>query len=140
MSEKNGYRPNTGAIIAGIVMIGIGGLIVFGVFSTSMDRPGRPSVEWLLFLAPALTVAGCLTIVRGFLPGAKSFSSWTVLSTGLIMLAVGAFPWVYTPMLTGDRPGGESAGMLGTIICLLVGVPGLILTVIGGMMRLLSRG
>ena len=140
MSEENKYRPNIAAIIAGIVMIGIGGLIVFGVFSRTMDRPGRSSVEWLIFLAPALMVSGCVTIVRGFLPGATSFSSWTVLATGLIMLTVGAFPWVYTPMLTSDRPGGESAGMLGTIICLLVGVPGLILTVVGGVMKLLGRG
>lgn len=136
MTEENGYRPNVSGIVAGLVMIGIGVLIAFGLLSGSSDRSGPPSGQWLIFLAPALIVGGGVTFVRAFLPGTKTFSSRSVLITGLIMLAIGVFPWFYTPLLTGDRAGGESAGMLGTLICLLVGLPGLILTIIGGLLRL----
>ena len=58
---------------------------------------------------------------------------------GLLFVAVGCFPWVYTPELTGDRrPGGEGAGLMGTIIFLFVGIPGLLLT-LAGCRRFLKR-
>ena len=46
------------------------------------------------------------------------------------MLLIGGFPWAYTPFFFG--PDGEEAwGMLGTIIFLLVGLPGVAVTGIG---------
>ena len=49
---------------------------------------------------------------------------------GLILLAVGGFPWLYTPLFFGDRPPttNEGSGMLGTLIFLFVGLPGLLMT------------
>ncbi len=54
-----------------------------------------------------------------------------LLTIGLVMLAVGGFPWLYTPALMHDRQNGEAAGMTGTLIFLFVGVPGLLLTSAG---------
>ncbi len=72
-------------------------------------------------------------------PKTKKNIDLILLVVGLIFLAVGGFPWVYTPTLTGDlRPGGEGAGLMGTIIFLFVGIPGLLLTM-AGCRRFLKR-
>ena len=54
-----------------------------------------------------------------------------LLIIGLVMLVVGGFPWLYTPALMHDLPNGEAAGMLGTLIFMFVGTPGLMLTGVG---------
>ena len=53
----------------------------------------------------------------------------------LLLVLVGGFPWAYTPWLLGERPGSEGAGMFGTLIFIMVGVPGLALTVIAFIAR-----
>lgn len=49
---------------------------------------------------------------------------------GVLLCLVGLFPWAYTPALMGDRPDGEGAGMMGTMIFIYVGLPGLALLAI----------
>jgi hypothetical protein len=54
-----------------------------------------------------------------------------VLVAGLLLLAIGVDPWLYTPALMHDRPNSESAGMTGFIIFLFVGLPGLLCVGVG---------
>jgi len=58
-----------------------------------------------------------------------------VLVVGLIALLIGGCPWVYTSYLVGGTPGNESAGMLGTLLFIFIGLPGLLLTLIGLIVR-----
>jgi len=53
-----------------------------------------------------------------------------VTGVGLVMLLVGGFPWLYTPLFFGGES-NSSSGMLGTIIWLFIGLPGLIIAAIG---------
>jgi hypothetical protein len=62
-------------------------------------------------------------------PGAVPSHRW-VLKIGLILLLVGGYPWIYTPFSFG-HDNEEAWGMLGTIIFLLVGMPGVAVTAIG---------
>jgi hypothetical protein len=91
----------------------------------------------MVLLGPTLFAAGCaatfLSFVRGFAWGASSFFRWAVLMIGLLMLAIGGCPWVYTSYLVGGRPGNEGAGMLGTLISIVVGLPGLAITTLGAL-------
>jgi uncharacterized iron-regulated membrane protein len=48
-------------------------------------------------------------------------------------------PWLYTPALMHDRPDGEAAGMIGTIIFILVGWPGLVMSCTGASLLLGRR-
>ena len=57
-------------------------------------------------------------------------SRLAVRNIGLVMLVMGIFPWVSTPLLIRDR-GMEGSGMMGTLIFIFVGVPGIIWTLIG---------
>ncbi len=72
-------------------------------------------------------------IVLGRLKGAACCR--ISLIVGYIMLLIGGFPWLYTGLLVGGRPGNEGAGMLGTIIFILVGLPGIAITVTALILR-----
>jgi hypothetical protein len=94
--------------------------------------------SWIgLLAAPALIASGIVLLARALWPHTPLVRDAPVLSVGLVMLLIGGFPWLYTPYLTGDRPGGESAGMLGTLLFLTAGLPGLLITVSAGLMRML---
>jgi len=49
---------------------------------------------------------------------------------GLTLLLIGGFPWAYTPLFF-RHDNGQGSGMIGTIIFLFVGLPGLAVTGIG---------
>ena len=49
---------------------------------------------------------------------------------GIVLVVIGAYPWMYTSHIVGGQPGNEAAGMLGTIIFILIGIPGIVLTLI----------
>jgi len=84
-----------------------------------------------LAVTPGLAIYGLVAAVRGILFGSPLLARKAVFYTAILMLLVGAFPWVYTDRLIGGRPGNEGAGMLGTLIFLFVGVPGFIAAVTG---------
>ena len=62
-----------------------------------------------------------------------------ILTVGLCMLLVGGFPWIYTPALMHDRPNGEAAGMIGTLIFMFIGLPGLVITVVAACLLIGQR-
>ena len=122
--------------VVGLGLAALGLLLILLLFTGPDDRQGP--FEWLALLGPALVVAGGVTCVRGWFCRVSAFSRSNVLATGLVMLAVGIFPWIYTGLLIGDH-GGEGSGMLGTILFVTVGVPGLIVTLVGLGLRLWDR-
>ncbi len=60
----------------------------------------------------------------------KELPAKILLAFGLILLAIGGFPWLYTPLFFGKMPlaTDEGSGMLGTVLFLSVGLPGLAIT------------
>lgn len=112
-------------------------LIVTALSWDAGKRPGssRAPLEWLFFFAPMMILAGAVVLVRGLIWGAKAFTRRTVLVVGIVALAIGGFPWAYTPLLVHGSPGNEGAGMLGTLLFILIGLPGLLMTLIGLVIR-----
>jgi hypothetical protein len=89
---------------------------------------------WLLVWGPVwgpgLLLIGWVTFLRGSTWGARVLSRRAVRIGALLMLLIGGCPWLWLSALTqmsGGRPGNEGDGMLGTIIFLFVGLPGLLL-------------
>ncbi len=120
--------------IIGLILIISGVLLIYYVFfRTSIDDVSLIFTR-LSYLSPMLCIMGIVIFIRGIFWGAPAFSGRTVLYTGLLMLLLGVFPWAYTPLIIRDR-GMEGSGMLGMLIFLFVGIPGLILTIIGFIIR-----
>ncbi|MBI4528948.1 MAG: hypothetical protein HY695_34555 [Deltaproteobacteria bacterium] len=123
--------------IAGLVLTAIG---VIATYDLSLPRGQRiipASLGVLIFFGPALLISGLVVCGRHFAAESPRSFYRILLALGVLMVVLGAIPWIYTPYLTGDRPGGEAAGMLGTILFITVGLPGLFVTVIAirGMRR-----
>jgi len=122
--------------VTGLVMLVVGLWCVYSQFSSPDDQPGSQwSGCFLSLIGIVLIVGGGVAFVRGLTSGAKVFSSRTALLAGLLMLAVAGLPWLYALVLPGARPGDEATGMLMTLLLILVGLPGLFLTVAGLLWR-----
>ena len=78
----------------------------------------------MMAVVPMMMVIGFVIMVRGAIWRAAVFSPRTIFVCGLAMLALGAFPWFYTGS-------GEGGGMMGTLLFLSLGVPGIIATLVG---------
>ncbi len=116
--------------LAAIVATGVGLIATYDLFR---PRPQRIILDdgLLLFLGPAFLMVGVILFFKHFASkGGRSFYRG-VLALGVLMLAVGGCPWIYTPYLMDDRSGGEGAGMMGTAIFIVVGLPGLVVALIG---------
>ena len=126
-------RLRTGLL--GLLLSGGAVLLAWGCvrFAAAGGPPGGGSVLSLavFVVTSVLTLYGLAASARGLLFDTPLLSKRTTLYTAFLMLLVGAFPWAYTGWIVGGRPGNEGAGMLGTLIFLFVGVPGLILAVAG---------
>ena len=84
------------------------------------------------FLSPGFDIAGPLALPLGvgliasaFEKGRK-FGSGPVLWSGIAMLALGVFPWLYTPLLIPSSK--EQAANLGGLLFVFLGLPGICLT------------
>ncbi|MDI6783973.1 MAG: hypothetical protein QME64_07765 [bacterium] len=123
------------SVIFGLILIAIAiGIFWYGsytVLNAKGARGGFGLFDWLFIFIPTMFMFGIIITIRGMFWGAKVWSGRNILLTGLVMLVIGAFPWFYTPWLMGTRGGDEGSGMMGTLIFLLVGIPGLLLTIIG---------
>ena len=139
MANGGTYGSRLRPAAVGAITAGLGVGIIYVSLASGREHQPPPFPGALVFCAPTLVVVGAVVFVRGLAWGSRVLSAWTALASGLVMLVVGVFPWVYTEWLTGDRPGGESAGMLGTLLFVLVGVPGLVLTAAGVVLRWLER-
>jgi uncharacterized membrane protein HdeD (DUF308 family) len=103
------------------------GLIVagFGALGLYECLDYKTKSMWVPFFGAILVAVGCAIFLRGFDWRESSVFSWVVLMIGLLMLVIGGCPWLYTPYVIGGRPGNEAAGMLGTLLFICVGLPGL---------------
>jgi hypothetical protein len=128
-------RFRTSSVIFGLVLIGLAiGIFWYGNYDVSHTKGAGNAWDFLallFILTPTMIMFGIIIIIRGCFWGAKVISGRNILITGLIMLVIGAFPWLYTPWLMGTRGGDEGSGMMGTMIFLFVGIPGLLLTILG---------
>jgi len=124
--SMRGNSPRARSLITGGVLVAAGLLCALPLL-----RPEGRSGGWSVLLAPALLILGAVALVRGLIGAQSALSGRSILATGVAMLVVGAFPWAYTGLLVGGSPGNEGAGMLGTLIFLLVGIPGLLVMLAG---------
>lgn len=114
----------------------LGLLILVGAFIgyilLSGGQVNRSVLSGLILFGPLVLILGIVVVVqliRHVACRARSLCIRAILlHAGLAALALGACPWLYTPLFTGARPGTEASGMLGTAIFLCVGLPGLVLT------------
>jgi hypothetical protein len=105
---------------------------VIGLFLTicllTSYRPWGVGARFLnlaVLLGPILLAAGAASLASR----RKVIRSKVVAVVGLLLLLIGGCPWVYTPLFYGGE--NSSSGMMGTMIFLLVGLPGLTVAIIG---------
>jgi hypothetical protein len=123
------------ALIVGVIIIALGLLTTYNLSRQQDSRIGPEMFhEPVMYLGPVFLVAGGFLCVRALSTTARLILRRIMLVLGIIMLIVGAFPWAYTPLLIGDG-GMEGSGMLGTLIFLFVGLPGLVLTLLALTLR-----
>jgi len=114
-------------LVVGMILIILGALIFWWEdrsAPTGVARTHSSDSGLLIILVPGMIVSGVVILVRGLVWKATAFSSRTVFLCGLFMIILGAFPWIYTGR-------GEGGGMLGTLLFVSLGVPGIIVTVAG---------
>ncbi len=115
-----------------IAMGVVGLLLTFALLSGLRPFQGElESLNLALLSGPILLVA--LAASRASQPKAqpkKHSSAGAVAGFGVVLLLVGGCPWIYTPYFNNGRTDSAS-GMLGTIIFITIGLPGLIITAIG---------
>jgi uncharacterized protein YqgC (DUF456 family) len=92
-------------------------------------------LRWLGLFGPTFLLVGCVISLRGFAFGRSSVFRYAVLILGLLMLVIGGCPWLYTPYLIGGGRDNEGAGMLGMIIFIFVGLPGLVVSLVALRMK-----
>jgi hypothetical protein len=119
--ERRIVVPVVGALAAVVGGVGTVALFVSGD-GRSWGLPG--------LLGPPLGLVGVLAL-GGALWGFARGWRIAVLAAGLLLLVIAVDPCLYTPALRHDRPEGEAAGMIGTLLFLFVGVPGVLVTGVG---------
>lgn len=109
------------------LFLAIGVLLTAGLFTAY--RPWGPTrLDGLVLLGPFVLAAGTALAI----PKSKerhASSGGLFLGVGLLLLLVGGCPWTYTPLFTGGS--NSSSGMMGTLIFIVIGLPGLALTAVG---------
>lgn len=133
MFEPDRRRRN----ITSRIVLGIGLLLTVGLFSGY--RPwGDSPINIVFLLGPVVLAAGAAShaahpgkpeTAKGS-QGRGGSSARRVTGLGLLMLLIGGCPWLYTPFLF-NGVSDTSSGLLGTIIFLLIGFPGLAVTAVG---------
>ena len=126
-------------MLGGLILTGFGFLVTYDGLLSATERVLPLRLQSVIFFGPSLLAVGCVTFLRGLPLGASVIFRRGVLMIGLLMLAIGGWPWLYISYLTGGRPGNEGDGMLGTIIFIYVGLPGLALTLTSLVMNVKSH-
>jgi hypothetical protein len=93
-------------------------------------------LKYLMYLGPALLFIAVWfgsELQRSAPEAIKSVFRWTVLTIGLLMSAFMFMAWPIADYVVGGRPGNEGAGMLGTLIFLFVGLPGLAIVILAAL-------
>jgi hypothetical protein len=115
------------------VMFVIGLILTVGLFSGY--RPwGITPVNTVFLLGPVVLAAAAAGSVarsgKSAESGRERATAGKVVGIGLLMLLAGGCPWLYTPLFTRGVS-NQASGMLGTVIFLLVSLPGLAVTGVG---------
>ena len=125
MNERPTESPSIATRITSLLLVAAGLIGTYDLTVMASKRILPAQLFYFELFAPALLLVGVVLGLKSWFRGAKLFSFKTLFNIGLVMLALGASAWWWIPPVTGYRPGGESAGMLGTIVFLLLGLPGL---------------
>ena len=133
MAQRRAWeRVWAAAIGVGIALAAVGwAAYLLNPARIGAGPPRTSLVDWSIVICPSMIAFGLVAGARSLYRGARAYSARSILITGVVMLAAGVFPWAYTPYLTGGRSGNEGAGMLGTLLFMLVGVPGLLVALLG---------
>ena len=129
-------RPDSHSATSSRIVVGIG--LVLTVWLFSGYRPwGNSPVNAVFLLGPVILAAGAASHFARHSSAKtaeespkRGTSARRVTGLGLVMLLLGGCPWLYTPLFTGGES-NSSSGLLGTVIFLLIGLPGLAVTAIG---------
>ena len=115
-------QPKLTLLLASLFLLIIGVITSLSFWLPSSLNFIPKSLQMIQFLGPCLSGLGCIIFLLSFsIPLPKS-----LLIVGLPMLVIGATSWFYTPLIIGGNPNNEGAGMLGTLIFILIGIPGCI--------------
>jgi hypothetical protein len=123
--NKKSRASRTVPVLTGLILMILAALIFWKENSeVTLADPHHPGSGWMMALVPMMIVIGFVIMIRGAIWRGAVFSPRTIFVCGLVLLALGAFPWIYT----GSDEGG---GMLGTLLFLSLGIPGVIVTLVG---------
>ena len=125
--------------LGGLILTGFGVIATYDLIHPATERIFPLQLQAIIYFGPILLAVGCVICLRGFAWGERSGYHRAMLMMGLAMLVIGGYPWIYTSYLIGGRPGNEGAGMLGTLIFIFVGLPGLAITLIALIQRSMSQ-
>jgi hypothetical protein len=126
-------------IFGGLILTGFGVIATYDLIHPATERIFPLQLQAIIYFGPILLAVGCAICLRGSAWGERSGYHRAMLMMGLAMLVIGGCPWLYTSYLIGGRPGNEGAGMLGTLIFIFVGLPGLAITLIALIQRSMSQ-
>ena len=132
--------PWLGRKVVALSLLSIGAMTTCNMFLPRVQRIGP---DWFrgafVLLGPVLLASGVVLSVLELVAWRRSdpakaargdTSPGWVLWLGLTMLLIGGIPWAYTRLIFGSA-NEEAWGMIGTIIFLFIGLPGLAVTGIG---------
>lgn len=124
-------------LVAAAALLVVGAVATYNLFLPREQRVGPGwSIGAFVLVGPVLLTSGAVVLLLELVPRRDPGRAHKVTATrpprwvlvaGLAMLLVGGFPWAYTPLFFGSQ-NEEAWGMIGTIIFLLVGLPGLAVT------------
>lgn len=118
---------NIWTLLPGLILILLG---VTGAHDLCVDRENRfiPVAREFLFTSPALFAVGCALFLRGLGYLAKPTFCRILMWTGIAILAPWGWFWFH-----------EGAGIVVLFMFITVGLPGLVLTILGLGLRADSR-
>lgn len=122
--------PNPGLrLVAAILLLALG-VVATTDLNQSADASILPaSLREIVFFGPALLALGLLLLVRCCAWGRRICSRRNVLITGIALLSISAAYFIYVQATERGGDASWANGMLAVMGIILVGMPGLFLTV-----------
>jgi hypothetical protein len=117
-----------GAAIAGL------GVAAFLLVDTRSGRAPGKLLGPVFLLSPMFALAGAVILLRGAIWGAKIFSVQTIFWVGVVALVIGGCPWPWLSLLAHGRA-AAGVNLLGMLVFLVIGLPGLVLTLAGALLQ-----
>ncbi|HEV8131096.1 MAG TPA: hypothetical protein VGQ81_07575 [Acidobacteriota bacterium] len=122
----------TTLFLIGLAMVAIGLVKLFGTLSEGAAGPLQ---------GPALIILGAMLCAVGSPPGLQITSPRGMILTGAVLMLLSyASPLIYSAVQGNGASVGEAGTMLRTILWGAVGIPGLIMALVGIVRALFSGG